>query len=238
MESMEVVPKTGGTDARGEGTENEPHDLGGSRGRQGQQRPQWRPSSAPAKEDLEKPWGGGLGEKPARVRKHPGTILPTGQLRHRPYEWVLWVQDGHSLPALRHRAQSPKSQRSTLSQERMKVSGLPIRAFISSWHLFRTAYPLDSLSHSSPGPAVYKEKKYARSSKWITRLLLAWEMFTRMTPAFQLLKPLSQLGALHTLKGNREIVPSESSWFKRSERKLNLVTFSVDVHLYLYPCLL
>ncbi|XP_026977366.1 interleukin-15 receptor subunit alpha isoform X4 [Sagmatias obliquidens] len=40
MESMEVVPKTGGTDARGEGTENEPHDLGGSRGRQGQQRPQ------------------------------------------------------------------------------------------------------------------------------------------------------------------------------------------------------
>lgn len=71
-----------------------------------------------------------------------------------------------------------------------------------------------------------------------SRFLLAWEMFTRMTPAFQLLKPLSQLGALHTLKGNREIVPSESSWFKRSERKLNLVTFSIDVHLYLYPCLL
>ncbi|XP_032478079.1 interleukin-15 receptor subunit alpha isoform X8 [Phocoena sinus] len=40
MESMEVVPMTGGTDARGEGTENEPHDLGGSRGRRGQQKPQ------------------------------------------------------------------------------------------------------------------------------------------------------------------------------------------------------
>ncbi|XP_059953562.1 interleukin-15 receptor subunit alpha isoform X2 [Mesoplodon densirostris] len=40
MEGMEVVPMTGGTDARGEGTENEPQDLGGSRGRRGQQRPQ------------------------------------------------------------------------------------------------------------------------------------------------------------------------------------------------------
>ncbi|TKC36582.1 hypothetical protein EI555_016717, partial [Monodon monoceros] len=42
MESMEVVPMTGGTDARGEGTENESHDPEGSRGRRGQQKPHQR----------------------------------------------------------------------------------------------------------------------------------------------------------------------------------------------------
>ncbi|KAF5928672.1 hypothetical protein HPG69_008460 [Diceros bicornis minor] len=36
-------------------------------------------------------------------------------------------------------------------------------------------------------------------------LLLAWETSTRMTPAFQLLKTLLQLGALHALKGSKEI---------------------------------
>lgn len=49
------------------------------------------------------------------------------------------------LPALAVKAQFPKSQLSTVTQEGVKASGLPIRAFISSWHLFRTASPLDSI---------------------------------------------------------------------------------------------
>ena len=55
-----------------------------------------------------------------------------------------------------------------------------------------------------------------------------------MASGFQLLKLSPVRCSACTEREERDIVPSESSWFKDSERKLISVTFSVHTHLYLY----
>lgn len=130
------------------------------------------------------------GKNPARMRKHAGLILSTVPASCLLYEQILWLRA--VCPALpRRRAEFLNFQQLRPSQKMAKNSDLPIRTFISWWQSFKIAFRLDSLLCPSYRLTVYKEKKYTWGSKRVLRLLLAWEMSTRVTTAFGLLTTLS-----------------------------------------------
>lgn len=161
----------------------------------GQQRLGWRhqPCSSqrgPRKDS--RSWA--PGNSPQADKTSWNHFINCAQPGHRLHEQAFQARDGCWLPALpafrRCRAQFPKSQHMKLSREGLKAPSLPIRALISLWHQFWIAYLLDYPFQALSWLTVDKEKKCTWGFKWTTRLLLAWEMSTRMTPAFQLLKTL------------------------------------------------
>lgn len=90
------------------------------------------------------------------------------------------------------------------------------------------------LSSVPPPDWQFTEKNISEALNEFSRLLLASEVSIRMTLSFQLLKLSPVRCSAYTEREQRDIVPSEFSYFKDSERKLNSVKFSIYIHVYLY----
>lgn len=112
------------------GYRKQPHSLGNSKGKPGQQGLQRRHQLCSGQRGPRKD-----SRSPGPGRSHQDVPTLSTVCRSRLSRLMM---EAWCLPCLRYGAKFPKSQA-------LKASGLPIRAFILLWYLFRITYQLDSL---------------------------------------------------------------------------------------------